>query len=209
MGKSKITFFGETLIDLTGDTATPEDVAQGKTFHLPNGEQATGTNTGGGGGAEECYMHVGDETAPDVATGDLLLDISGDVGGGLELPETITAGNTPILFNGAVKNASGSNLSNTGISITVPLAGTYRFKWTMAGGDPDEDAIKSRLYKNGTAVGTQKSTTGSLACSEDLACAAGDTVTLYFGGYEYWSSYYGGVGGLCACINWNNGFTGG
>lgn len=47
MAYSKVAFGGHTLIDLTGDTALPADVAQGKTFHLANGEQATGTNTGG------------------------------------------------------------------------------------------------------------------------------------------------------------------
>lgn len=47
MAVSKVAYDGHTLIDLTGDTATPADVATGKKFHLANGEQATGTNTGG------------------------------------------------------------------------------------------------------------------------------------------------------------------
>lgn len=47
MAVSKVAYDGHTLIDLTGDTATAADVATGKTFHLANGEQATGTNTGG------------------------------------------------------------------------------------------------------------------------------------------------------------------
>lgn len=47
MAVSKVAYDGHTLIDLTGDTATAADVTQGKTFHLANGEQATGTNTGG------------------------------------------------------------------------------------------------------------------------------------------------------------------
>lgn len=47
---NKVIYNGNTLIDLTGDTATAEDVALGKLFHLANGEQATGT--GGGGGLE-------------------------------------------------------------------------------------------------------------------------------------------------------------
>lgn len=42
---------GTTLIDLTGDDVTAADVAQGKIFHLPTGEQATGTASGGGGGS--------------------------------------------------------------------------------------------------------------------------------------------------------------
>ena len=47
MAVSKVAYDGHTLIDLTGDTAVAADVASGKTFHLANGEQATGTNTGG------------------------------------------------------------------------------------------------------------------------------------------------------------------
>lgn len=47
MAYSKVAYGGHTLIDLTGDTAVAADVAQGKTFHMANGEQATGTNTGG------------------------------------------------------------------------------------------------------------------------------------------------------------------
>lgn len=40
---------GTTLIDLTADTATQADVAQGKYFHLPTGERVQGTASGGGG----------------------------------------------------------------------------------------------------------------------------------------------------------------
>lgn len=47
MAVSKVAYDGHTLIDLTGDTAVAADVATGKKFHLANGEQATGTNTGG------------------------------------------------------------------------------------------------------------------------------------------------------------------
>lgn len=43
MSYSKVVYDGNTLIDLTGDTATASDVAVGKTFHLASGVQATGT----------------------------------------------------------------------------------------------------------------------------------------------------------------------
>lgn len=46
MAHNKVIFDGTTLIDLTGDTATASDVASGKTFHLANGNSATGTATG-------------------------------------------------------------------------------------------------------------------------------------------------------------------
>lgn len=50
MAVNKVDLNGETLIDLTADTATAEDVAAGKTFHLASGEQALGTAETGGGG---------------------------------------------------------------------------------------------------------------------------------------------------------------
>ena len=46
---NKVILGTETLLDLTGDTATASDVASGKTFHLASGVQAVGTASGGGG----------------------------------------------------------------------------------------------------------------------------------------------------------------
>lgn len=43
MAKNKIIYGGETLIDLTGDTATSSEVLSGYTFHDKTGEQVTGT----------------------------------------------------------------------------------------------------------------------------------------------------------------------
>lgn len=43
MAASKIVINGETKIDLTEDTVTAASVANGITFHLPNGTKATGT----------------------------------------------------------------------------------------------------------------------------------------------------------------------
>lgn len=42
---NKVVYGGETLIDLTGDTAVAGDVLEGKKFHLKSGEQTTGTCT--------------------------------------------------------------------------------------------------------------------------------------------------------------------
>ena len=46
---NKVTANGQTLIDLTTDTAVASDVAAGKYFHLASGERVQGTASGGGG----------------------------------------------------------------------------------------------------------------------------------------------------------------
>lgn len=45
MAKNKIIYGGNTLIDLTGDTATASDILSGKTAHINTGEQVEGTCT--------------------------------------------------------------------------------------------------------------------------------------------------------------------
>lgn len=45
MGASKVIVDGETIVDLTEDTATPETVAAGETFHDANGDPQVGTMT--------------------------------------------------------------------------------------------------------------------------------------------------------------------
>lgn len=50
MAKNKVTFNGQTLIDLSGDTvASAADIVAGKIGHLRDGTQVTGTASGGGG----------------------------------------------------------------------------------------------------------------------------------------------------------------
>lgn len=50
MGNSKIVFGDRTLIDLSGDTVTPQDLRVGVTAHNAAGEQIVGTNPGGSSG---------------------------------------------------------------------------------------------------------------------------------------------------------------
>ena len=127
--------------------------------------------------------------------------------GGGGLPAEIVAGDTPVLYATAgAYQGTGTRLANTGLSITIPIAGTYRIKWIMAGGGGSNYSIKSQIYKNGTAQGSTITTTSTQACNIDLACAAGDVITLYFAGYSYYGTISGGCGGLCACIDWDNGF---
>lgn len=43
MATNKVIYGNTTLIDLTGDDVTADDVVQGKSFHLKSGATATGT----------------------------------------------------------------------------------------------------------------------------------------------------------------------
>ena len=45
MGRSKIDYFGETLIDLTGDSVTPDKLWAGTTAHNAAGDPIVGTMT--------------------------------------------------------------------------------------------------------------------------------------------------------------------
>lgn len=45
MAKNKVIFGGEVILDLTGDSVTEADVRSGVKFHLPSGEEGTGTST--------------------------------------------------------------------------------------------------------------------------------------------------------------------
>lgn len=45
MAVNKVVYGNDTIIDLTGDTATAEDVVSGKSFHLASGVRTTGTAT--------------------------------------------------------------------------------------------------------------------------------------------------------------------
>ncbi len=45
MAVNKVVFGTETLLDLTGDTVTPDDVAEGATFHGADGVKRSGTRS--------------------------------------------------------------------------------------------------------------------------------------------------------------------
>lgn len=77
MAINKVVYGGNTLVDLTGDTVSAADVAAGKRFHLPNGEQASGSlncqileftlaahsskNVTIGTLSDEAYAHIDDD----------------------------------------------------------------------------------------------------------------------------------------------------
>ena len=123
-------------------------------------------------------------------------------GGGSVL--TPTAGDYPVVGNGGL-GGGGSNLTSTGISITIPVTGTYRFKWcAFRRNNSTSYSWSSRLYRTRsgqtTAIGTENSTWTSTYIqtnSQDIACNAGDVITVYVRGR---SSSYSWGGMLTACV---------
>ena len=150
-------------------------------------------------------------TLDQIATGISGLDTSGS-GGGLALPDVIAAGDTPIMGVFTPKSTNNTTITELGISMTMPRAGTYRFRVPcgfngMTGGSPI-----IHLYKNGTeamqyTVPTNQ--TSETTATFDVECAAGDVIALWATSAK--SSYMTTtviVSGLIACIDWNNGFGG-
>lgn len=131
-----------------------------------------------------------------------LIDAIQTGGGGSTL--TPTAGDYPVVGNGGL-GGGGSNLTSTGISITIPVTGTYRFKWcAFRRNNSTSYSWSSRLYRTRsgqtTAIGTENSTWTSTYIqtnSQDIACNAGDVITVYVRGR---SNSYSWGGMLTACV---------
>ena len=122
-----------------------------------------------------------------------------------------TAGDKPVLENDGIARIAATALTTTDIAITIPVAGTYRLKWT-AFRSSTSGTNSTRLYRtrNGTtsAIGTEITTwTDNYFQSNqlDIDCNAGDVITVY--ARSRGINYYVCAGNLSACVNqnpWNN-----
>ena len=65
MAVNKVIYGGKTLVDLTGDSVTPETLVEGETAHNASGVRITGTMKSGGGSSVQTDWNQNDETAPD------------------------------------------------------------------------------------------------------------------------------------------------
>lgn len=124
---------------------------------------------------------------------------------------TPTAGDYPVVGNSGL-GGGGNSLTSTGISVTIPVSGTYRLKWcAFRRNNSTSYTWSSRLYRTRsgqtTAIGTENSTWASTYIqtnSQDIACNAGDVITVYVRGR---SNSYSWGGMLTACVNqklWDN-----
>jgi hypothetical protein len=74
MSTSKVVYNGETLIDISEDTVTPETLAEGATAHNSNGEQITGTMKAGSGVSVQADLAQSDPNEPDYVKGQEVID---------------------------------------------------------------------------------------------------------------------------------------
>ena len=123
-------------------------------------------------------------------------------GGGSTLNPT--AGDYPVVENANVARIASTSLTTTGISITIPVTGTYRLKWT-AFRSSTSGTNSSQLYRkrNGStsAIGSAvTSWTSSYYQNNtlDIACNAGDEIIVY--ARSRGTSYYVVAGNLSACV---------
>ena len=128
MANSKIVYFGETLMDLTGDSVTPADLKLGVTAHDKTGAAITGTNTND--------ANTSDATA---AAAEILKGKTGYVAG-----KKVT-GTMP--NNGAI---TGSIASKTG-EYTVPM-GFHDGSGTVAIASEEQDKLIAGNIKQGVSI---------------------------------------------------------
>lgn len=142
-------------------------------------------------------------TAGNIKDGVTILGVEGTYSGGGSVL-TPTAGDYPVVGDGSL-GGGGSNLTSTGVSVTIPVTGTYRFKWcAFRRNNSTSYTWSSRLYRtrsgSTTAIGTENSTWTSTYIqenSQDIACNAGDVITVYVRGR---SASYSWGGMLTACV---------
>ena len=132
--------------------------------------------------------NFGDATAADVAKGKTFTSAAGyQVEGTMEassggLPAVITAGDTPILGSWSGKTVTNTTPTDTGLSVTIPKDGTYRFKvCAYAASSYARQQPSVYLYKNGSQASskTLSTTAQTTPWSVDLECAAGDVISVW------------------------------
>ena len=123
--------------------------------------------------------------------------------GGTGFPDTIIAGDTPIIAsNVMVKTIASSKITATGIKIVVPKTGTYRLKFTCGRTNTTGD-YTTQLYKNGVEISGAVATWSNYEgyCIADVSCDSEDEIEIY--AQSRGANYRNIIGQLVACIDWN------
>lgn len=141
---NKVVYGGDTLIDLTGDTATAADVQTGKYFHLKSGERVQGS----------CTYDA---------------DTSDATAAAAEILNTKTAYVNGNKVTGSMPNKGGDNVTVTGKSGTTIPAGYY----DGSGKAVIDSTSSTNLVANNVRQGVQiLGVTGTMSGSEDVHAQA-------------------------------------
>lgn len=127
-------------------------------------------------------------------------------GGGITIPSAITGGDTPVLSSSTLAyTCTSTSMTKSGISVTIPRAGTYRFKFSC-GRTSTSGTWTAQLYKNGSAISNATATWSQYQGTYDgtVSCAAGDVIEIYV--RSRGSNYRLIASQLVACIEWDTGF---
>lgn len=141
---NKVVYGGDTLIDLTGDTATAADVQTGKYFHLKSGERVQGS----------CTYDA---------------DTSDATAAAAEILNTKTAYVNGNKITGSMPNNGGNNVTVTSKSGTTIPAGYY----DGSGKAVIDSTSSTNLVANNVRQGVQiLGVTGTMSGSEDVHAQA-------------------------------------
>lgn len=147
--KNKVIYNGQTLIDLTADTAVAADVQSGKYFHLATGERVQGSST-----------KNADTTDANMQASELLLNKTGYGAAGTKI-------------TGTMPNNGGSNVTVSSSSGTTIPAGYYDGSGkAVLDSTSSTNLIADNIREGITILGVQ----GSMSGSEDVNAQA-KTVT--------------------------------
>lgn len=125
---------------------------------------------------------------------------------GISIPTTITAGDTPVLSSATLAYTSTStSMTASGISVTIPKDGTYRFKFSVARTNTS-GTWGAQLYRNGSPISGATATWSQYqgTYSGDIACTSGDKIEIYV--QSRGTQYRLMASQLVAYIDWATGF---
>ena len=141
---NKVVYGGDTLIDLTTDTAVASDVQSGKYFHLKSGERVQGT----------CTYDADTSDANAVAS---------------EILATKTAYVNGNKITGSMPNNGGNNVTVTGTSGTTIPQGYYDGSGkAVLDSTSATNLVANNIRENVTILGV----TGTMSGSEDVHAQA-------------------------------------
>lgn len=125
MAKNKVTFNGQTLIDLSTDTvASAADIVSGKVGHLRDGSVVTGT---GGGGGKNVQTYIGraetNQTAYTATAVSVKVNKAGTYKCSWSMDRNTTSGTngSQLYVNGTAKGSAHTTWTHNGESCTETL----------------------------------------------------------------------------------------